>query len=278
MPKMITDLTIDRVDLVEEGANSAAFIRLYKSRGEKMSYESILKSLKPEHAEVIKAEVAKAKEALDTANQTIVEKDANIATLNTKVAELEEAAKRKSCKKEDNMEDDDEGEGCNGGGSCGKSSKTGGGASFDETEVVKSMPEEARQLFAKMRMQKEAAEEELRKAKEAEADADAKNKAAMLKSLPIEQSELVDFIKANPTSFDMLNTIAAAIDGAVFNEVGKSKEGSTFSTTSNDAWGQIEKEAKAIAASDGITEQAAVARVIKEKPELYKQYLEGGAN
>ena len=76
----------------------------------------------------------------------------------------------------------------------------------------------------------------------------------------------------------MLNTIAAAIDGAVFNEVGKSKEGSTFSTTSNDAWGQIEKEAKAIAASDGITEQAAVARVIKEKPELYKQYLEGGAN
>lgn len=275
MPKMITDLTIDRVDLVEEGANSAAFIRLYKSRGEKMNYESILKSLKPEHAEVIKAEVAKAKEAFDTANQTIVEKDATITALNTKVAELEEAAKRKPCKKEDDMEDDDEGEGC--GGSCGKSDKTSG-TSFDETEVVKSMPEEARQLFAKMRMQKEAAEEELRKAKEAEADADAKNKAAMLKSLPIEQSDLVDFIKANPTSFDMLNTIAAAIDGAVFNEVGKSKDGSVFSTTSNDAWGQIEKEAKAIAASEGITEQAAVGRVIKEKPELYKQYLEGGAN
>ena len=277
MPKMITDLTIDRVDLVEEGANSAAFIRLYKSRGEKMDYESILKSLKPEHAEVVKAEVAKAKEALNIANQTIVEKDTNIATLNTKVAELEEAAKRKPCKKEDDMKDDDEecNGGCNGGGSC---SKTGGGASFDETEVVKSMPEEARQLFAKMRMQKEAAEEELRKAKEAEAEADANNKAAMLKSLPIEQSELVDFIKANPASFDMLNTIAAAIDGAVFNEVGKSKDGSTFSATSNDAWGQIEKEAKAIAASDGITEQAAVARVIKEKPELYKQYLEGGAN
>lgn len=275
MPKMITDLTIDRVDLVEEGANSAAFIRLYKSRGEKMNYESILKSLKPEHAEVIKAEVAKAKEAFDTANQTIVEKDATITALNTKVAELEEAAKRKPCKKEDDMEDDDEGEGC--GGSCGKSDKTSV-TSFDETEVVKSMPEEARQLFAKMRMQKEAAEEELRKAKEAEADADAKNKAAMLKSLPIEQSDLVDFIKANPTSFDMLNTIAAAIDGAVFNEVGKSKDGPVFSTTSNDAWGQIEKEAKAIAASEGITEQAAVGRVIKEKPELYKQYLEGGAN
>lgn len=273
MPKMITDLTIDRVDLVEEGANSAAFIRLYKSRGEKMNYESILKSLKPEHAAVVEAEVAKAKEALDTANQTIVEKEASIEALNTKVAELEEAAKKKPCKKEDDMDDDDK---CD--GSCGKSDKTGGSASFDETEVVKSMPEEARQLFAKMRMQKEAAEEELRKAKEAEADADAKNKAAMLKSLPIEQSDLVDFIKANPTSFDMLNTIAAAIDGAVFNEVGKSKDGSVFSTTSNDAWGQIEKEAKAIAASEGITEQAAVGRVIKEKPELYKQYLEGGAN
>lgn len=277
MPKMITDLTIDRVDLVEEGANSAAFIRLYKSRGEKMSYESILKSLKPEHAAVVEAELAKAKEALDTANQTIVEKDASIADLNAKVAEMEEVAKRKPCKKEDDMEDDDEGKGC-GGGSCGKSSKTGGSTSFDETEVMKSMPEEARQLFAKMRMQKEAAEEELRKAKEAEADADAKNKATLLKSLPVEQSELVDFIKANPSSFDMLSTIAAAIDGAVFNEVGKSKEGSTFNASANDAWGQIEKEAKAIAATEGITEQAAVGRVIKEKPELYKQYLEGGAN
>ena len=278
MPKMITDLTIDRVDLVEEGANSAAFIRLYKSRGEKMNYESILKSLKPEHAKVIEEEMAKAKEALDAANQTIVEKGADIDALNTKIAELEEAAKRKPCKKEDDMEDDMEDDKDDGEGSCGKSSKTGGGASFDETEVIKSMPEEAREMFAKMRMQKEAAEAELRKAKEAEAEADAKNKATMLKSLPVEQSELVDFIKANPSSFDMLQSIAAAIDGAVFNEVGKSREGATFSATSSDAWCQIEKEAKAIATADGITEQAAVARVIKEKPELYKQYLEGGAN
>ena len=116
MPKMITDLTIDRVDLVEEGANSAAFIRLYKSRGEKMNYESILKSLKPEHAAVVEAEVAKAKEALDTANQTIVEKEASIEALNTKVAELEEAAKKKPCKKEDDMDDNDDK--CDGSCSC----------------------------------------------------------------------------------------------------------------------------------------------------------------
>lgn len=247
MPKMITDLTIDRVDLVGEGACSAAFIRLYKSRGEKMDYESILKSLKPEHAEVVEAEMQKAKEALDAANQTIVEKETAIGNLEK---ELQDA----------------------------KEEKEKSGASFDETEVLKAMPEQAQELFAKMRMQKEAAEEELRKSKEAEAEAEAENKATMLKSLPVEHSELVAFIKSNPGSFDLLNTIAAAIDGAVFNEVGKSQEGKQHNQTSGDAWAQIEKEAKTIAETDGITPQAAVARVIKEKPELYKQYLEGGAN
>ena len=261
MPKMITDLTIDRVDLVEEGCNSAAFIRLYKSRGEKMNYEDILKSLKPEHCTVVEAEVNKAKEALDTANQTIVEKEAAIEALTKEVEDLKKAAEKKE-------EEDD----------AKSNSKTDGAASFDETETIKSLPEDVQQLFEKMRMQKEAAEDELRKSKEAEAEADAQNKANMLKSLPVEQSVLVDFIKANPTSFDMLSSIAAAIEGAVFNEVGKSNEGKTFSTGANDAWGQIEKEAKALAEAEGITTQAAVGRVIKEKPELYKQYLEGGAN
>lgn len=247
MPKMITDLTIDRVDLVEEGANSAAFIRLYKSRGEKMNYENILKSLKPEHAEVIEAEVQKAKEALDAANQTIVEKEATIEDLSKKLDEAKEEE--------------------------GKAAA----ASFDETEVLKAMPEQAQELFAKMRLQKEAAEEELRKSKEAEAEAEAINKANTLKSLPVEQSVLVDFIKSNPTSFDLLSTIASAIDGAVFNEVGKSQEGKQHHTSA-DAWAQIEKEAEALSAAEGISKQSAVGKVIKEKPELYKQYLEGGAN
>lgn len=249
MPNMMTDLVIDRVDLVEEGCNSAAFIRLYKSRGEKMSYESILKSLKPEHAEVIEAEMAKAKEALDTANQTITEKSAEIEDLAKKLEEAE------------NKEDE-----------------TAKATSFDETEVIKAMPEQAQQLFAKMRAQKEAAEEELRKSKEAEAEADAINKANALKSLPVEQSALVAFIKENPNTFDMLSSIAAAIDGAVFNEVGKSREGEQFENTADGAWGEIEKEAKAIAEAENMTQQAAIAAVIKRKPELYQKYLEGGAN
>ena len=63
MPNLLLDLVVDRVDLVDEGANSAAFIKLYKrkERTREMKFEEIIKQLKPEHAEVIRAELEKAK-------------------------------------------------------------------------------------------------------------------------------------------------------------------------------------------------------------------------
>ena len=60
MPYILEDLVIDRVDLVDEGANSAAFIELYKRKEQsKMNFEEILSKMKPEHAKVIQ-------ETLDT--------------------------------------------------------------------------------------------------------------------------------------------------------------------------------------------------------------------
>ena len=54
MPNILTDLIIDRVDLVDEGANSAAFVELFKRKeqGNPMELSEILSKMKPEHAGV----------------------------------------------------------------------------------------------------------------------------------------------------------------------------------------------------------------------------------
>lgn len=285
MPYLLEDLVIDRVDLVDEGANSAAFIELYKrkERSATMDIKEILSKMKPEHSAVIQAEldklsgeVTKAKEDLatvttecSTAKQDLekAKEDLKAANEGKEKAESElETLKAEEC--ECDGEADENGM-CK---VCGKPKKK---AAFDEEETLKSMPAAARAMFIKMRTQKEAAEEEVRKAKDAEAQAEAVAKAAELKALPIETDKLVGVLKnCSAEMVDVLTTINAAIEGTVLDEVGKSNPGSKGA----DAWAKIEAKADEIAKRDSVTKQKAVSIAIKENPELYKEYLQGGAN
>ena len=281
MPNLVIDLDIDRVDFVDEGANSASFIELYKRKEntKHMTVEEILSKMKPEHADVLRDAISKAKEDLavaaaerDTAQQDLAKakEDLNVANteLAAKASEIE-TLKAKGCTKKY----DEEGcKDCDKRASCKKAAS---GAGFDEEEAIKSMPEAAREIFAKMKAQKDAAEEELRKSKEAEQQAEAVAKAAQLKALPVESAKLVEVIKGcNPDMLDLLTTINAAIEGTVLDEVGKSHAGASGA----DAWSKIEIKAGEIAKRDSVTKQKAVAIAIKENPELYKEYLQGGAN
>lgn len=290
VPYLLDNLVIDRVDLVDEGANSAAFIQLYKrkERCAVMDVNEILSKLKPEHAGVIQqeldrlnGEVEKGKTAqseLATAQSELATAQAEITTLKSKLpcecdGEADENGVCKSCgctkkSNEDNTcncdgEADENGI-CK---ACGKTK------AFDETETLKRMPIEAQKVFAKMRAQKEAAEAELRKAKEAEAEAEAVTKAASLKSLPVSQDTLVGIVKNCSTEvFEVLSTINTALDGVVLNEIGKSSEGLAG------AWEKIEAKASEIASRDNVTKQKAISIAIKENPGLYDDYLRGGAN
>lgn len=288
MPYLLEDLVIDRVDLVDEGANSAAFIELYKrkERSATMDIDEILSKMKPEHSSVIQAEldklsgdVVKAKEDLatvtterDTAMQDLekAKEDLNAANEDKEKAESElETLKAKQSEECECDGEADENGMCK---ACGKPKKK---AAFDEEETLKSMPAAARAMFIKMRTQKEAAEEEVRKAKDAEAQAEAVAKAAELKALPIETDKLVGVLKkCSADMVDVLTTINAAIEGTVLDEVGKSNTGSKGA----DAWTKIEAKADEIAKRDNVTKQKAVSIAIKENPELYKEYLQGGAN
>lgn len=288
MPYLLEDLVVDRVDLVDEGANSAAFIELYKrkERGATMDIKEILSKMKPEHSSVIQAEldklsgdVMKAKEDLatvtterDTATQDLekAKEDLKAANEDKEKAESELETLKASMPDECDCDGEaDENGMCK---VCGKPKKK---AAFDEEETLKSMPAAARAVFIKMRTQKEAAEEEVRKAKDAEKQAEAVAKAAELKALPIETEKLVGVLKGcSADMVDVLTTINAAIEGTVLDEVGKSNAGSKGA----DAWSKIEAKADEIAKRDSVTKQKAVSIAIKENPELYKEYLQGGAN
>lgn len=284
MPFLLEDLVVNRVDLVDEGANSAAFIELYKRKEHsKMSVTEILSKMKPEHSSVIQAaidaaaeDVRKAKEdlanvakerddALTDLQKSKEDLDAVTKERDDALANLEKAKEKETC--ECDGEEDENGL-CK---VCGKLKKKA--AAFDETETIKSMPAEAKALFEKMKNQKEAAEEELRKAKEAEVEANAIAKAKELKAIPVAQDVLVGIIKnASKDVLDILAVANAAIEGTVLDEVGKSNPG----PGTTDAWDKIEKMADAYVESQKVTKAKAISMVIKEKPELYREYLQGG--
>jgi DNA repair exonuclease SbcCD ATPase subunit len=288
MPYLLEDLVVDRVDLVDEGANSAAFIELYKrkERDATMDIKEILSKMKPEHSSVIQAEldklsgdVMKAKEDLatvtterDTATQGLEKAKEDLKAANEAKEKAESELETFKSQQSDACTCDGEADENGMCKVCGKPKKK---AAFDEEETLKSMPAAARAMFIKMRTQKEAAEEEVRKAKDAEKQAEAVAKAAELKALPIETDKLVGVLKnCSADMVDVLTTINAAIEGTVLDEVGKSNLGSKGA----DAWTKIEAKADEIAKRDSVTKQKAVSIAIKENPELYKEYLQGGAN
>lgn len=281
MPYVLTDLVIDRVDLVDEGANSAAFIELYKRKETvcPMELNEILSKMKPEHASVIshalsiaEAELTSARTALDAVNKAVADKDASLVAANEALekanAEIEMLKAKQYC--ECDGEADEDGV-CK---SCGKTKKS---AAFDETETLKGMPEGVRAMFEKMRAQKEAAEDAVRRAVEREAEAAAAAKAASMKALPVEQSKLVGILKScTPEVADILETISKAIETTVLDEVGKSV-GNGAKTGSDDAWSKLEKKAAEIAVRDSVTKEKAMTIALDENPELYREYLSGGA-
>ena len=273
MPTLLQGLEINRVDLVDEGANSAAFIEIYKRKEQSntMEIKEILEKMNPEHATVIQAE-------LDKLNGVVAK---SVDDLKATQDQLKATTDENNKTKEDLKKTEDDLKTAN--DACAKAQdelKTakGGGVSFDEAEVLKSMPEGARELFTKMKAQKDAAEETLRKAKEAEANAEAVAKAASLKALPVDQDKLLGILKgASPELLDVLTSVNTAMEEAVLGEVGKGKPGHA-SVTSDDAWKDIEKKADEVAKASGISKAKAVTQVVNENPDLYKKYLEGGAD
>lgn len=248
-----------------------------------MDASEILEKLKPEHAEVLKSAFAELEKQKKQA-----EDEAAAAKKEAAVAKAE-AAKKPA--KEGSSEEDDTAKACgskktekkgeqpvNGKPSDAVKAKEGT-TSFDDTETLtKGLDPQVAAYIEQIKKQKEAAEEAAREAIAKERHMNAVNKAAELKALPIAADQLISFIeKSSDETVDMLSAIAKGIEGTVLTEVGTSNA-QTFSKSSSDAWSRIEKAAEKLATERNVSVAKATGMVIKEQPELYKAYLEGGAN
>lgn len=243
------DLVVDRVDLVDEGANSAAFIKLYKRKEMeiRMDFNEVISKLKPEHAEIIQAELEKVKkEVPEEVSKELDDAKKEIVAKNT---ELEEA------KKEVN-----------------KAKEPAEGESFEE--VIKSLDPAVQKVFKSLQTQKEAAEQVAKQLNEQKEEEEAIEKAKALKAIPVEEERLVQVVKGvSDEVYEILKSAARVLDESeIFEEVGKGKGG----TGSTDAWSKIEKKAEEVAKRDNITVEKATSIVINENPEMYKEYLSGG--
>ena len=251
MPNLLMDLVVDRVDLVDEGANSAAFIKLYKRKEMEtgMDFNEIISKLKPEHAEIIQAEIVKAKtEVPEEVAKELSDTKEELITTKTELENFkEEVKKSKEPAQEENFE-----------------------------EVLKSLDPAVQKVFKSLQAQKEAAEQVAKQLNEQKEEEEAIEKAKALKALPVEEDKLVQVVKGvSDDVYEILKSAAKVLEESeIFEEVGKGKGG----TGSTDAWSKIEKKADEIAKRDSITKEKAISVVINENPELYKEYLNGGAN
>lgn len=245
------DLVVDRIDLVDEGANSAAFIKLYKRKEMEtnMDFNEIISKLKPEHAEIIQAEIAKAKAEVPA--EVATELSDTKEALEKSKAELkkikEEVKKSKEPAQEENFE-----------------------------EILKNLDPAVQKVFKSLQAQKEAAEQVAKQLTEQKEEEKAIAKAKALKALPVEEDKLVQVVKGiSDDVYEILKSAAKVLEESeIFKEVGKGKG----EASSTDAWSKIEKKAEEIAKRDSITKEKAISVVINENPELYKEYLNGGAD
>ena len=246
-----------------------------------MDVEAILQKLQPEHATVLKdAMAASAKEATDlkavlsTEQETVTAQKQSIDTLTADLtksnealtaikAELDVLKAKTPCSCDGETGEDGV---CK---SCGLKKDT----AFDETEVLKGLPAGVKEYFEKLKTQKETAEAQIQKALEDKKQAEAMEKAAKFKAIPMPQEKLAALIKSAPTDLvDLLGTVNTALEQVVLTEKGRATGGAS----DNSAWEQIEKKAKEMASTSGLTHQQAIAAVLKQNPDLYTQYLNGG--
>lgn len=245
----LVDIDYNRVDLVKEGANSQAHIKLFKSKGENgMDIKDILAKMKPEHAAAI--------------NQVIKAKDDEIANMADDKKKLEDEV--------DTLK---------------KASEEDTPAEQTEEEILKSVKDPAvKQLLETQIAKAKAAEEAVRIAKAKELETEAIAKAKEVPNLGAEEVKLAEvYKKLKDVDAELCEDVfgifkaasAMVAEGGVLSEVGKSATGEeqTGGGSEEAAWSKIEQAATEVAKSRGLSQTMAISAVIKERPELYNEYI-----
>ena len=252
----MVDLDVSRVDLVKEGADDNAFIKYYKSKeGGTNMFKTILAKLKPEDKQAIEDELAK---------QVAKAKEEALASKEGEEGKPEEGTGAEKEKEKKPVEKAKEQE------------------QDDLEEVLKSLDPRVKAMFDAVNAKATAAEAVAKSLVEKELEAEAVAKAKEVMGTGASQDQLVKIYKSlkelDPELctevfgiFKSAANVKEAGEG-IFETVAKTK-GTVEDTSGGSAWDKIMTEATEIAKSKGITEAAAVSEVVKQKPDLYREYL-----
>lgn len=239
MKTFLVDLELDRVDLVKEGANTKADIKLLKRKEpQTMNFEEIMKTLKPEHAEVItKAleDARKEKEAeLTTAQADLTKAKEELKTATDELAKAKETIEKAKPAKEDDLD------------VLMKSVNPALAKHIQtlQTSVETMVAEKAEQL--------------------------AKARFETVKAIPVEEAKMKEVIKsASPAMLEVLQAAATAIEKNLLNAKGLETHNETGVDADN-AYATLEKSAKKLQESDSsLTYEQAFAKACAADPVTY---------
>lgn len=270
MATKLKNLKISAVALCKQGCNMDAHVKLYKSldysKGgtQTMTFEEFLKSLPAEQQELVRNEIETAKAICpDCGNKmsgesckcgfTVEKAKCNKKDLEKALEDLKavntELAKFK--KPEENPD-----------------------------EVLKSLPVEVQKMFKEMAEKASKAEEIAKAMQEEKINKQFEEKASIYKCIPVEQKELATVLKSiSSLGEDTLEKVEGILKsaeeiiakGEMFRQHGSSAAGSDDNTS---AIAQLDAAVEVCAKEHKINKSEAYVKVLEERPELYKAYVD----
>lgn len=264
MPTKLKDLKIDRVDLVDKGANPDAHILLFKRKGDEgvMKFEEIMKKLTPEQQTAVMEEINKAKGA-DMTPEEKKKKEAEMAAMGKMkddLAKRDQEVKDLTAKVEELTK-----------------SKTGDGEG-DDKDIFKGLNPEVKKYLEDMKKEADAAKAIVKAMEETRLIEQYTSVAKSFNALPIKAEEfgpvLKSFAQADKDSYAKLEAMLKSFNeavskGALFKELG------TSSSNSADPYAKMEAKAQELVqkSSTPLSKEQAMVQIMRTEPELYNDYI-----
>ena len=254
--RKMANLVIEETSGVDHPAHLHEGWLVMKSADESEVQRVLDESLTEEDSNMEETTTAATDAQVEKAEMTLEDAMKKIAELEGKLSEMEMAKEKES-----------------------ESEKT-----EDEMDYMKSAPESVVKMIEDFKKQAETATEELRKEREAKADAEAIEKAKGFSNLNLDAEKVgpalrrlstVDADLAKSVEEILTSVNAQAESANIFAEIGKSAD-----FTTGDAYGRLTALAKsAVEEGNAKSFEQAFANAASSNPELYVQYRnEKGAN
>jgi membrane-associated HD superfamily phosphohydrolase len=266
MPTKLKNLRIDRVDLVDKGANPDAHILLFKRKGDEgvMKFEDVLKSLTPEQQAIIKSELEKVGPGGEMTPEEKKKKEAEMAAMNAALA----TAKADLAKSTDQIADLTT--------QLAKATKSN---EPGDSDIFKGLNPEVKKYLEDIKKEADASKAIVKALEEEKLTKQYTDVAKSLTHLAVQADEfglvLKSFAQHDTVNYGKLEAMLKSFNEAVakgnlFKEIGQSG-----STGAVDPLAKLEAKAQELVTKNAttMTKEQAMAHVMRSEPELYSEYV-----